>query len=290
MKANNSKKFSILTLSLLSAFSMSAVANETEKKFHDADPRNSSFRGGIASDHNGEVKLITGGGFSNIFGGETNTQTNLVLEYFTQTNNARFRLAHFDERFGGLYTDINHIKDALDMYSVGYMLALNAVDGKASFFPSVNYTYANYQTDDINELIHKAVNDQDAGAAHLQSMGYSTGSGNGVSAQNIPQYVDLDDSHLGSVSLYGLVPWNETHYTVFQLAAGGSYSGEDMQYGNAMLLQGIRTKLGENILNIYFEAKYDHIAMENIDVLGAGTIDRVSNGESTFSVGFDFRF
>lgn len=214
----------------------------------------------------------------------------MILEYYTQTDNVRFRLAHFDERFGGLYTDLNHIKDALDMYTVGYMLPLNTIDGKAMFFPSVNYTFANYQTDEINELINKAVNDRDAGAVHLQNLGYSTGSDKGAAIQGIPRYVNLDDSHLGSVSLYGLVPWTETHYTVFQLASGASYGGEEMQFGNVMLLQGIRTKLGENILNIYFEAKYDHIAMENIQVQGIGEIDRISNGESTFSIGFDFRF
>ncbi|MEH6454612.1 MAG: hypothetical protein V7782_16405 [Psychromonas sp.] len=286
MKHSKIVKFLGLALCLSTAFSSSVIA---EEKYHDADPRNSSFRGGIATDDRGEIKLITGGGFSNEWEGGVETQTNLLLEYYTQTSNARFRMIHFDSRFGGLYTDLNHIEDVMNMTTVGYMLPLNTLDHEIMFFPSVNYTYINFDNDGINDGLNGAINNS-AGAMAVQDLGYATGTGSDYQALAGNSIVDFEDAHAASVSLYGVKPWNETHYTVFQLAAGSSYSGQEIQFGNALFIQGMRTKLNDNILNIYFEAKYDHFAFENIDAAGVGNIDRVADGEATFSVGFDFRF
>ncbi|MEZ9903161.1 hypothetical protein BCT04_16115 [Vibrio breoganii] len=289
MKYSKIVKLSTLALCLSTAFSSSVLA---EEKYHDADPRNSSFRGGIGTDDRGEIKLVTGGGFSNEWSGGANTQTNVLLEYYTQTENARLRVIHFDSRFGGAYVDLNHVEDVMNMSTVGYMLPLETNDKKLMFFPSVNYTYVNFDNDAINDGIYDATNPTNsAGANAIQELGFATGTGSNVSAMGAGDLIDFEDAHAASVSLYGVKPWNDTHYTVFQLAAGSSYSGQEMQFGNALFIQGMRTKLKDNVLNIYFEAKYDHFAFENIDVNGMDApIDRVAGGEATYSVGFDFRF
>ncbi|MGR5267744.1 hypothetical protein ACPV5R_08315 [Vibrio astriarenae] len=54
-------------LALTTLLSANVLAGEGE--VHDADPRNTAWRGGIATDDNGEIKLVAGGGFNNLYGG-----------------------------------------------------------------------------------------------------------------------------------------------------------------------------------------------------------------------------
>ncbi|WP_394130114.1 hypothetical protein [Shewanella maritima] len=282
---------SITTLGLIAALSLSASAIADDNQVHDADPRNTSWRGGIAADQNGELKLVAGGGFNNLYGnGEYQTQTIMIGEYFTQSENFRFRLANFDERFGGVYADVN-LTDPVNLYTAGYMLPLTATNNVTSFFPSVNYTYIDFDTNGI-------ASDLNAGfiQAPVQMNGYATGSNQtfafnsmNISGSDVKDMLGGSDAHMASVNLYALQPWNDTHYTVFQAFAGSTYGGVDMQMVDLVLLQGTRTKLGDAILNIYVEAKYTHVQLN--DVNNPMSENGYLRGEDTkISVGFDWRF
>ncbi|MBY6186773.1 hypothetical protein KUV89_09085 [Marinobacter hydrocarbonoclasticus] len=260
--------------------SSAVVAEEV----HDADPRNTAWRGGIATDHRGEIKVVAGGGFNNLYGnGEYDTQTILIAEYFTQSEDFRFRLANFDERFGGVYADVN-LTEVMDFYTAGYMLPLTATNGTTLFFPSVNYSYVDIDTNKIAGII----NNQFAG----QMGDYSTGTGLNALSMNggsVKQMLGGDDAHMASVNLYGLHPWNDTHYTVFQAFGGSSYGGADLSMVDLVLLQGTRTQIGDAVFNIYLEAKYTNLKVDNVSDL-QGNMGHVRSEDTKISVGFDWRF
>ncbi|MDK9758657.1 hypothetical protein KIV40_25510, partial [Vibrio sp. D173a] len=260
-------KHSLIALGVISALTLSHSVTAAENDVHDADPRNTAWRGGIASDDSGEIKLVAGGGFNNLYGGDgVETQTIMIGEYFTQSEDFRFRLANFDSRFGGVYVD-TYLTDTTDMYTAGYMLPLTATNGKTMFFPSVNYSYVDFDTDQIAQNIQ--------GTLVPSSMsGYSTGTGqtalsnalmniNGSAVKNV---LGGDDAHMASVNLYGLQPWNDTFYAVFQAFGGSSYGGVEMEMVDLMLLQGTRTEVGGAIFNIYLEAKYTNIKLNDINM------------------------
>ncbi|WP_117232710.1 hypothetical protein [Vibrio maerlii] len=281
-------KHSLIALGVISALALSHTATAAENDVHDADPRNTAWRGGIASDDNGEIKLVAGGGFNNLYGGEgVDTQTIMIGEYFTQSEDFRFRLANFDSRFGGVYID-TYLTDTTDMYTAGYMLPLTATNGKTMFFPSVNYSYVDFDTDQIAQNIR--------GTEVPNSMsGYSTGSGNtalnsalmGINSGSVKDVLGGDDAHMASVNLYGLQPWNDTFYTVFQAFGGSSYGGVEMEMVDLMLLQGTRTEVGGAIFNIYLEAKYTNIKVNDINLPNK---DYLRGEETKVSIGFDWRF
>ncbi len=99
------------------------------------DPRNTAWRGGIASDDNGEIKLA-GGWFNNMYGGDgVETQTIMILVNISRRQKISvFALANFDSRFGGVYVD-TYLTDTTDMYTAGYMLPLTATNGKDDALP-----------------------------------------------------------------------------------------------------------------------------------------------------------
>lgn len=281
-------KHSLIALGVISALTLSHSVTAAENDVHDADPRNTAWRGGIASDDNGEIKLVAGGGFNNLYGGDgVETQTIMIGEYFTQSEDFRFRLANFDSRFGGVYVD-TYLTDTTDMYTAGYMLPLTATNGKTMFFPSVNYSYVDFDTDQIAQNIQ--------GTIVPNSMsGYSTGTGQtalnnalmNINGSAVKDVLGGDDAHMASVNLYGLQPWNDTFYTVFQAFGGSSYGGVDMEMVDLMLLQGTRTEVGGAIFNIYLEAKYTNIKLNDINMPHK---DYLRGEETKISVGFDWRF
>lgn len=281
-------KHSLIALGVISALTLSHSVTAAENDVHDADPRNTAWRGGIASDDNGEIKLVAGGGFNNLYGGDgVETQTIMIGEYFTQSEDFRFRLANFDSRFGGVYVD-TYLTDTTDMYTAGYMLPLTATNGKTMFFPSVNYSYVDFDTDQIAQNIQ--------GTLVPNSMsGYSTGTGQtalnnalmNINGSAVKDVLGGDDAHMASVNLYGLQPWNDTFYTVFQAFGGSSYGGVDMEMVDLMLLQGTRTEVGGAIFNIYLEAKYTNIKLNDINMPHK---DYLRGEETKISVGFDWRF
>lgn len=281
-------KHSLIALGVISALTLSHSVTAAENDVHDADPRNTAWRGGIASDDNGEIKLVAGGGFNNLYGGNgVETQTIMIGEYFTQSEDFRFRLANFDSRFGGVYVD-TYLTDTTDMYTAGYMLPLTATNGKTMFFPSVNYSYVDFDTDQIAQNIQ--------GTIVPNSMsGYSTGTGQtalnnalmNINGSAVKDVLGGDDAHMASVNLYGLQPWNDTFYTVFQAFGGSSYGGVDMEMVDLMLLQGTRTEVGGAIFNIYLEAKYTNIKLNDINMPHK---DYLRGEETKISVGFDWRF
>ena len=281
-------KHSLIALGVISALTLSHSVIAAENDVHDADPRNTAWRGGIASDDNGEIKLVAGGGFNNLYGGDgVETQTIMIGEYFTQSEDFRFRLANFDSRFGGVYVD-TYLTDTTDMYTAGYMLPLTATNGKTMFFPSVNYSYVDFDTDQIAQNIQ--------GTIVPNSMsGYSTGTGQtalnnalmNINGSAVKDVLGGDDAHMASVNLYGLQPWNDTFYTVFQAFGGSSYGGVDMEMVDLMLLQGTRTEVGGAIFNIYLEAKYTNIKLNDINMPHK---DYLRGEETKISVGFDWRF
>ena len=269
----------LLSLAIASALTLSAPVMADD--VHDADPRNTAWRGGIATDNSGEIKLVAGGGFNNLYGGgEYATQTIMIGEYFTQSEDARFRLANFDQRFGGVYLDTN-FTEVMDLYTVGYMLPLTATNGTTQFFPSVNYSYIDIDTNKIANGLNSA----------SFMNGYSTGSGQfaGFTGDMVKQALGGDDAHMASVNLYGLHPWNDTHYTVFQAFGGSSYGGVDLQMVDLVLLQGVRTTVGEGVFNIYLEGKYTHMQVNDLNV-EEGDKNYIRGDEAKVSVGFDWRF
>jgi len=278
------KSLTLLTCGVLLASTPLTIMAEEE--FHDADPRNTSWRGGIGASDEGEIKLAVGGGGSNLFDTDYQTQTNVLIEYYTDSENARLRSAHFDERFGGVYIDYNHISDAIDFYSAGYMLPLDAGDN-LMLFPSVNYTYVDFDTDGLAKVANEACNF--ANSSIVNACGTLEGLG-GASAALIEQVIGNDDSaHMGSVNFYALKPWNANHYTVINANLGSSFDGVEMNVANLMWLQGIKTKLGDNILNIYFEVKYDVIEIEPTGYTAINN-STFKSEETTGTIGFDFRF
>lgn len=263
-----------------------------DQEVHDADPRNTAWRGGIATDDEGEIKLVAGGGFNNLYGGgEYKTQTIMIGEYFTQSEDFRFRLANFDERFGGVYADI-YLTDTTNMYTGGYMLPLTATNGTTLLFPSVNYSYVDFDTDQIAQNIRGT-------QVPNQLSGYSTGTGQqsifttmnsiaGIGPGQVEHVLGGDDAHMFSVNLYGLQPWNETFYTVFQAFGGSTYGGVEMEMVDLVLLQGTRTKVGDAVFNIYLEGKYTNIKVNELNNLPGK--DYLRGEEAKVSIGFDWRF
>ncbi|WP_047047886.1 hypothetical protein [Vibrio mexicanus] len=273
----------------LAALSTSGMAVATEAEVHDADPRNTAWRGGIATDDNGEIKLVAGGGFDNLYGGgEYQTQTIMIGEYFTQSEDFRFRLANFDERFGGVYADV-YLTDTTNMYTGGYMLPLTATNGKTMLFPSVNYSYIDFDTKQIAQNIRGT-------DVPNQLKGYSTGTGQtgimsaleGVGPAHVEHVLGGSDAHMASVNLYGLQPWNDTFYTVFQAFGGSTYGGVEMEMVDLVLLQGVRTQVGDAIFNIYLEGKYTNIKINELKDLPGR--EHLRGEEAKVSIGFDWRF
>ncbi|MEZ9516886.1 hypothetical protein AB4359_17810 [Vibrio splendidus] len=266
-----SSLFSLVALTS-AAISSPALASENHDEYHDADPRNSSRRAAVFSDDQGELKLLAGGGFSGLT--SDISQSVGFAEYYTQSENARIRGVHFDH-FGGVYVDVYHLADAANMYTSGYMLPLASKDGTL-FFPSVNYTYVDFKTDDIATLMNSRL---------ALSGGYPPSLPKGVTSGNIKQLIGGDDAHLGSVNMYALHPWNDTHFSVFNINLGSSYSGAEMQVANLMWIQGIKTKVADKDFNIMFELKYDVLSIQN----DATHLDETSE-EVTASIGIDYRF
>ena len=247
----------MLIAALLISFN-TAYAQEAE--FHDVDPRNTQFGLGIGAESDGDLKLTSNGGFTNLYGGgEYQTQLVFMAEYRTQSEQARLRGANFDERFGGVYIDLS-LQKILDMYTVGYMLPLQAINSKVLFFPSLNYTYVDFDTTEAaNELI-----EINGGPITLDGVDYGR-----YAIANIIEKLGLkghDSSSLGSFNLYSLMPWNETHFTLIQATAGASYSGFDMEMVDVFLEQGMRTKLGEKVVVVFFEAEYTQVQIQGIEI------------------------
>ncbi|WP_434761659.1 hypothetical protein [Vibrio fortis] len=271
----NIKTASTTLASVVLAFASSPVLAEQGAeghKYHDADPRNSSLRGAVFSDDQGELKLLAGGGASGLT--SDISQTVGFAEYYTQSENARLRAAHFDS-FGGVYVDVYHLESAANMYTTGYMLPLGSDDGTL-FFPSLNYTYVDFQTNDLADVLNSRLS---------LNGGYPDNLPNGVSANNVTTLLGDSEAHLGSVNMYALHPWNDTHFSVFNINLGSSYGGAEMQVANLMWLQGIKTKVKGKDFNIMFEFKYDVMSIQN-EALG---IDETSE-EVTASIGIDYRF
>lgn len=175
----------------------------------------------------------------------------------------RVRGAHFDH-FGGAYVDLYKLDDAANMYTAGYMLPLSTEDGTL-FFPSLNYTYIDYQTNDLAKVM-------------------SAQTGSNIDSGMVNTMLGGDDSHLASLNLYALKPWNETHFSVAQINLGQAYGGVDMNVANIMWIQGIKTKVADKDFNIMFEFKYDVFEMEENN----GT--EMKSDEFTASIGLDYRF
>ena len=265
-----------------SLLAMPALAED--KEFHDADPRNSSFRGGIAAYDDGEIKLASGGGWTNLT--SENSQTNMVLEYYTETENLRYRLAHFDASFGGAYVDLSHVEDFADIYTVGYMLPLKSADG-TMFFPSVNYTYMDWDLEGMGNTVDNSCSGINNGYPDMLQQICSSGY---TGKQLADTYFSEGDSHEASVNLYILKPWNDTHYTVIQMVSGKSYSGTEVNNVNLMWLQGIRTKVNDNIFNIYLELKYDYMEIQGTGYNPIMNTGGLKSEDFRASIGFDFRF
>jgi hypothetical protein len=250
----------IIVLALPSFFCVGYAKSTSETEFHDVDPRNTQLGIGIGAESDGDLKITTNGGFSNLYGnGEYKTQLVFMAEYRTQSEQARLRGANFDERFGGIYLDLS-LQSIMNMYTVGYMLPLQAINSKVLFFPSINYTYVDFDTKAAaNEII-----DINGGPITLDGVDYGRDA-----IASIIKKLGLkghDTSSLGSFNLYSLMPWNETHFTLIQATAGSSYSGFDMEMVDVFLEQGMRTKLGKQVVIVFFEAEYTKVNIQGVEI------------------------
>lgn len=251
--------------------SYAQTSDETE--FHDVDPRNTQLGIGIGAENDGDLKLTSNGGFTNLYGGgEYQTQLVFMAEYRTQSEQGRLRGANFDERFGGVYIDLS-LQKIQNMYTVGYMVPLQAINSKVLFFPSINYTYVDFDTKEAaSEVI-----DINGGPIVVDGVEYGRDALASI-IKNLGLHGD-DHSSLGSFNLYSLMPWNETHFTLIQVTAGASYSGFDMEMADVFLEQGMRTKVGENVVVVFFEAEYTEVKIQGIDV-----------SDTSFGIGINIKF
>ena len=272
MLLNKLKKCAHIPLvTLLCAFP--AVTNAEKAEFHDVDPRNTQFGVGIATDELGDLKITSNGGASNMYGdGEYQTQLVFMAEYKTQSEQARIRGVNFDERFGGVYADFS-LQNVIDLYTVGYMVPLNAVNSNVLFFPSINYTYVDFDTKEAADMLIDNFKDviNIGGVEHSRD----------AIAEMIKNLALGGDDHasLGSLNLYTLMPWNETHFTLFQATAGASYSGFDMEMLDVYLQQGMRTELGSTSVIVFAEAEYTKINIQGVETT-----------DTSFGFGVNFKF
>jgi len=258
---------SLIATALVNLTASPDVFADDVQTYHDADPRNSNFRAAVFADDGGELKLLAGGGASRLTSDVS--QTVGFAEYYTHSENMRVRAAHFD-RFGGVYMDLYRLDDAAGMYTAGYMLPLSNDDG-TMFFPSLNYTYVDFKTADLADIADSVMP-----GSPLSSV------------SGIEQLLQGHDAHLGSVNLYALHPWNESHFSVFNVNLGSSYSGVDMQVANIMWVQGIKTHVADKTINIMLEVKYDAMTIQTEQSNFSDGEER--SEEVTVSIGIDYRF
>ncbi|MCE2571160.1 hypothetical protein [Motilimonas eburnea] len=258
------------SLALIISSLIVAPSAFAEEDMHAFDPRNTSARvGATVNTDNGELKAFAGYGAANLYdaGEGEQTQTILFGEYFTDSDNMRARIAHFDSRFGGLYGDF-FFSDYADSYTAGYMLPLETADGKTKLFPSVNYSYIDIddslaardisrKTGSTEEEIHKLL--LDAGAK---------------------------DAHMASLNLYALHVWNDTHYTVVQAMAGQAVDGiDDLNFVDLMWVQGVQAYVKGQNINIFLEGRYHNIETDAFRNMG-----KQRKEDAKVSLGFDWRF
>ncbi len=249
----------VLPALLCCAAILSSQQTLAEEKVHDADPRNTQTSFALTSDDQGDLKIGLGTG-GQLYGQDDEsiqTQSIVFAEYRLQAEQGRFRLAHFDNRFGGLYTDIA-LQNFIDMYTIGYMVPMQTADASLMFFPSLNYTQVEFNTDEAAEAIVDSVN----GPIVIDGVIFDE---DRLSNMIDKILLDGDDSSgLGSLNLYTLAPWNETHFSLLQITSGSSYSGFDMKILDIYWMQGIRAQVAGHIVNIFAEAEYSKTEIQNI--------------------------
>lgn len=240
---------------------------------HAFDPRNTQARlGTMVNTDTGEMKVFAGYGANDLYDAGEGHTTNTILfgEYFTDTDNMRGRLAHFDSRFGGVYMDLYGTKYA-DSYTAGYMLPLTAANGTTKLFPSVNYSYVDIDT---GKIAGKAAN------SDKNIDGTSS-----AAIENALRAAGAKDAHLASINFYALQPWNDTHYTVIQAMSGQAVDGiDDLNFVDVMWIQGMQAYVGDKNVNLYLEFRYHNIES---DLPG---FDRFRDEDYKVSIAVETRF
>jgi len=243
----------VLLVTLISTMFISSGA--VAQKRHTKDPRNASGKVGIEVDHHGELKLAFGNGAKNWYG-ENENEVIFLLEFETESNDGRFRFVNFDDRFGGIYADIISTKNESVLNTVGYMLPITADNGDTLFFPSVNYSYL-------------ALDGENTLRTHVPK---ELGGGN--------------NSHLSSLNLYILHPWNDTHFTFIEMFGGHSFDGVEMEMYDLCWTQGMNSTILNSPATVYFKGQYTRT-----EVFGQFAPSGSINDEETiFSFGLDIKF
>ena len=248
-------------------------AESSPEQFHDADPRNTQMTLGLTADQDGDMKVSVGGGGANLYGaGAYQTQTIVSTEYHLQTEQLRLRGANFDERFGGVYVDLA-LQDIIDMYTLGYMLPLEAVDSNILFFPSVDYTRVEFDAKEAADAVLDAL----GGRIEIDGTEYDR---NNIADMITNIGLEGEDSaDLMSLIIYAIKPWNDTHFSMLQLTSGSSYAGFDMELTDLYFMQGIRAKLGKKIVNVFVELEYTETRIQGVDT-----------DDTKAGVGLNFKF
>ena len=268
----------LLCVSLILVTQLSFADDEDDtpsqaREFHDADPRNTQNSLGLAADQDGDMKITFGTGGANLYGDDAYaTQTILNVQYHAQAEQTRIRNANFDERFGGVYIDVS-MQDIIDMYSIGYMVPMEGVGSNTLFFPSINYTRAEFNSNEAAD----ALLDSLGGRIEIDGIEYSRDAIADI-ITNIGLKGD-DSADLASLTIYAMKPWNETHYSLAQVTSGSSYSGFDMEIIDLYFMQGMRATVSGYSVNFFVELEYSET-----------TIQGVETETEMFDVGFMFKF
>lgn len=225
------------------------------KELHTKDPRNSTSKVGVEVDEKGELKFLLGGGSTNWYDGSDN-QFVFLAEYKIDSSDGRFRFANFDSRFGGLYGDFIYTDDTSLMSTVGYILPIDANNGKTQFFPSLNYSYLDF---DKSNPIRGMVPEELGGGNHSQ---------------------------LYSLNLYILHPWDETHFTFIEMFGGRSFSGVDIEMYDICWTQGMNSSILGKPAFVYFKGQYSRA-----EVFGSFVPSGSENNDDVkFSFGVELKF
>ncbi|SDI80310.1 hypothetical protein SAMN04488540_103146 [Ferrimonas sediminum] len=225
------------------------------QELHSKDPRNPTSKVGVEVDEKGELKFIVGGGDTNWYEGSEN-QGVFQLDYKMDSNDGRFRFANFDSRFGGVYGDFIYTDDVSLMSTIGYILPITANNSKTQFFPSLNYSYLDF---DKKNPIRAMVPDELGGGNHSQ---------------------------LSSLNLYILHPWDDTHFTFIEMFGGRSFSGVEIEIYDVCWTQGMNSTILGKAAFVYFKGQYSRTEVSGSFAPGGSD----NSDDAKFSFGVELKF
>jgi hypothetical protein len=152
------------------------------------------------------------------------------------------------------------------------MIPLETFNSNLLFFPSINYTRAEFDSDQAA----KNILESSKGRIEIDGVEYGRDA-----ISNMITNIALegsDSADLFSLNVYAMKPWNETHFSMLQLTSGSSYGGFDIDMVDVYFMQGIRAKLGKTVVNVYLEVEHSEINIQGVNI-----------NDSTLGLGVTFK-